>query len=86
MKEDKDVSLLGQNTLFNELTERLEKELCVEFPELKNFIKGESFQTSVEIQGTFQAHLTPLAATVFEKDFVKVVHQYDKYLNFHKEK
>lgn len=76
---------MGQNTLFNELTKRLQKELCVEFPELKNFIKGKCFQTSDEIQGTFQAHLTSLAATVFEKGFVKFVRQCDKYLNFHEE-
>ncbi|GBM04748.1 hypothetical protein AVEN_20193-1 [Araneus ventricosus] len=38
------------------------------FPELKNWIGGQSFQKNEEIQSYIKAHFTSLAATFFEEE------------------
>ncbi|GBM97985.1 hypothetical protein AVEN_244077-1 [Araneus ventricosus] len=53
------------------------------FPELKNCLGWQSFQTNEEIQSNFKAHLTSLVGTFFEDGIGNLVHQYDKCLNLH---
>ncbi|GBL93381.1 hypothetical protein AVEN_219498-1 [Araneus ventricosus] len=53
------------------------------FPELKNWLGGQSFQKKEEIQSNVKAHLTSMAATFFEEGIGNLVYQYEKCLNPH---
>ncbi|GBO07177.1 hypothetical protein AVEN_102214-1 [Araneus ventricosus] len=53
------------------------------FFELKNWLGGQSFPEKKELQSNFKAHLTSLAATIFEESIGNLVYRYDKCLNLH---
>ncbi|GBN54584.1 Histone-lysine N-methyltransferase SETMAR, partial [Araneus ventricosus] len=53
------------------------------FPELKNWLGGQSFQKNEEIQSKVKEHLTSLAAMFFEEGIENLVHRCDKCLNLH---
>lgn len=48
------------------------------FPELKTWLGGQRFQTKEVLRDNVNAHLTSLAATVFEEGIGKLVYRYDK--------
>lgn len=51
------------------------------FPELKQWLGGQRFQTDVELKETVTTHFQSLAATFYEEGIEKLVHRYDKCLN-----
>ncbi|GBO09212.1 hypothetical protein AVEN_36427-1 [Araneus ventricosus] len=53
------------------------------FPEMKNWLGGQSFQINDEIQRNVKAHLTILAAKFLKKRIGNLVHRYEKCLNIH---
>ncbi|GBM89818.1 hypothetical protein AVEN_166481-1 [Araneus ventricosus] len=51
--------------------------------QLKNRLGVQSFQRKEDIQSSFKAHLTSLAATFFDEGIGNLIHRYYKYLNHH---
>ncbi|GBM80403.1 Histone-lysine N-methyltransferase SETMAR [Araneus ventricosus] len=53
------------------------------FPELKNWLGGQSFQKNEEIQSKVKANLTSMAVTFYEEGIGDLVYRYNKCLNLH---
>lgn len=85
-KAAKDATLSLQTTLFRKLTifehppykpDLAQGDYHV-FPDLKQWLGGQRFQTDVELKDTVTTHFQSLAATFYEEGIAKLAHRYDK--------